>query len=134
MMTGREAGLFLEILMLEARDVGKAVEELRGERSMRLLATQAHIDPEALSRIEKGEEMPSSEEFARLCEAFGILEPEADLKIIDHWRRRIGEELPGSLEAKRLELFEHVKVLGLRLSSAVNTLDEMLTLETEQHG
>lgn len=114
--------------MLEARDVGKAVEELRGERSKHLLARQAHIDPETLSRIGRGEEMPSREVFTRVCEALGISEPEADLRIIDHWRRRIGEDLPHSLEAKRLELFEHVKVLGLRLNSAVNTLDEMLTL------
>lgn len=114
--------------MLEARDLGKAVRQLRGERSHESLAQRAGIDPALLERYEAGREMPPRQALIRLCEALEISEAEMDLHIIDYWRRRIGTELPGSLEAKRLELFERVKALGGALDALVNTLDEMLTL------
>lgn len=121
--------------MLEARDVGFAIKELRGERSRASLAEEAGIDPQDLRGYEEGEDMPSREVLSRLATAFGISEPELDLRVVDSWRCRIGEELPQSLEGKRLELFEHIQVLGLRLSSMVKTLDDMAFLQRcRRHG
>lgn len=115
--------------MLEARDVGTAIRNLRGERSRDSLAREAGLDPMTLAGYERGNQMPPADVLARLAEALGISEPELDLRIIDRWRHRVGEELPQSLEGKRLELFEHIQVLGLRLSSMVETLDDMAFLQ-----
>lgn len=124
----KTASPFLGILMLEARDVGRAIRELRSERSQVSLAEEVGITHLELESYEEGEEMPPRDLLASLIEAFGVSEPEFDLRVVDYWRRRIGEELPGTLEAKRVELFEHINVLGLRMNKMVRTLDDMAAL------
>lgn len=115
--------------MLQAKDVGQAIQELRGETPREELADKASVEPSELSSYERGIRMPPEEALSRLVKALGVSEAEFDLRIIDHWRQRIGEDLPQSLEAKRLELYEHVQVIGLRLHSLVKTLDDMTLLQ-----
>lgn len=115
--------------MLEARDVGHALRDLRGERSRAAVAEEAEIDAEDLAGYEEGLDMPLRDELSRLVEALGIAEPELDLRVIDHWRRRIGKVLPHSLEGKRLEVFEHLEVIGIRMKSLVKTLDDITLLQ-----
>lgn len=63
-------------------DLGQYLRSLRKEKGQTLhqVSKEADIDSPLLSKLERGERLPTGEQIKKLAEHYGI--PEADLKVI----------------------------------------------------
>lgn len=75
--------------MLEARDVGKAMERLRGDRTQREVAGQARINRSSWSNYEAGRRMPSAASWPRIARGLGCSEAELDRAVLRAWWQRL---------------------------------------------
>lgn len=77
--------------MLEARDVGKAMERLRGDRTQREVAGRARINRSSWSNYEAGRRMPSASSWPRIARGLGCSEADLDLAVLRAWGERLAE-------------------------------------------
>lgn len=75
--------------MLRNQDVGRAIRQLRGERTQAELARRAGVTRQTWNAYENGRRMPSASNWPRILEALDAEEPELDRAIIAAWIERI---------------------------------------------
>jgi transcriptional regulator with XRE-family HTH domain len=94
---------------------GEAVRRLRGSRSMRSIARDAHVDPGYLSRIEHEKQTPSAEVAIALDEALGadgrlaaLIDTEPEPWHLDGglWRLADSDRLAAELIAEPPQMYE----------------------------
>lgn len=78
--------------MLEARDVGKAMERLRGDRTQLAVARRAGVNRSSWSSYESGRRMPGADTWERIVAGLGCTEAEFDRAVIQAWEERRAEE------------------------------------------
>ena len=63
-------------------DLGQYLRKLRNEKGQTLhqVSKEADIDSPLLSKLERGERLPTGEQIKKLAEHYGV--PEADLKVM----------------------------------------------------
>jgi transcriptional regulator with XRE-family HTH domain len=80
--------------MVEPRDLGKAIERLRGERKQRVCAERAGISPSSWSLYESGVRAPRKDMRARIARGLGV-----DLRVLDETAWQVRGERIASEEA-----------------------------------
>lgn len=84
--------------MLEARDVGRAMERLRGDRTQRSVAQRAGINRSSWSSYEAGRRMPGPDTYPKVARGLGCSEDELDQAVLRSWSERLREEATGEDE------------------------------------
>ena len=75
--------------MLEARDVGRAIERLRGDRSQREVARRAQINRSSWSLYESGRRMPDPRSWPKIARGLDLTAQQLDLAVAREWLRRV---------------------------------------------
>lgn len=73
--------------MLEKRDLGKAIQRLRGEKTQRACAETARISPSSWSLYEGGERDPRPDMRARIAKGLGV-----ELRVLEETAWQIRNE------------------------------------------
>jgi transcriptional regulator with XRE-family HTH domain len=77
--------------MLEARDVGRAMERLRGDRTQRSVAGRAGINRSSWSSYEAGRRMPTPETWSRIVAGLETTMVQFDRAVQRAWAERNAE-------------------------------------------
>jgi len=77
--------------MLEARDVGRAMERLRGDRTQRAVAGRAGINRSSWSSYEAGRRMPTGETWAKIVVGLESTMAQFDRAVMQAWEERLRE-------------------------------------------
>jgi transcriptional regulator with XRE-family HTH domain len=80
--------------MLEKRDLGKAIQRLRGEKTQRACAEAAEISPSSWSLYEGGERDPRLDMRARISKGLGV-----ELRVLEETAWQIRNERIAAEEA-----------------------------------
>lgn len=75
--------------MLEARDVGRAIERLRGDRSQREVARRAQINRSSWSLYESGRRMPDPRSWPKIARGLDLSAQQLDVAVAREWLRRV---------------------------------------------
>jgi transcriptional regulator with XRE-family HTH domain len=75
--------------MLEARDVGRAIERLRGDRSQREVARRAQINRSSWSLYESGRRMPDTRSWPKIARGLDTTPQQFDVAVAREWLRRV---------------------------------------------
>ncbi len=81
--------------MLEARDVGRAMERLRGDRTQRSVAGRAGINRSSWSSYEAGRRMPTAETWSRIVAGLETTMEQFDRAVQRAWAERNAEPESG---------------------------------------
>jgi transcriptional regulator with XRE-family HTH domain len=77
--------------MLEARDVGRAMERLRGDRTQRSVAQRAGINRSSWSSYEAGRRMPTVDTWGRIVAGLESTVAQFDHAVMLAWAERLAE-------------------------------------------
>ncbi|HEX2253707.1 MAG TPA: helix-turn-helix transcriptional regulator [Thermoanaerobaculia bacterium] len=75
--------------MLEARDVGRAIERLRGDRSQREVARRGQINRSSWSLYESGRRMPDPKSWPKIAHGLELTPQQLDVAVAREWLRRV---------------------------------------------
>ena len=75
--------------MLEASDVGTAMERLRGDRTQREVARRAGVNRSSWSSYEAGRRMPGAETWRRIVHGLECSQEDFDRAVLRAWRERL---------------------------------------------
>lgn len=75
--------------MLEASDVGRAMERLRGDRTQREVAKRAGVNRSSWSSYEAGRRMPGADTWTRIVRGLDCSQEDFDRAVLRAWRERL---------------------------------------------
>lgn len=101
--------------MLEKRDLGKAIQRLRGEKTQRACAETAGISPSSWSLYEGGERAPRSAMRARIAGGLGV-----ELRILEETAWQIRNERIAADEAGQKAVAANGQEAGDPLLNAID--------------
>jgi transcriptional regulator with XRE-family HTH domain len=85
--------------MLEARDVGRAMERLRGDRTQRSVAQRAGINRSSWSSYEAGRRMPTPDTWGKIVAGLESTTVQFDHAVMQAWAERLAAGAAGEAAA-----------------------------------